>query len=98
RVFRLGVGVGGGGERLAAHRVVAAEDIRSGRVLPRRELAAWIADDDYPWLRSEFLDYCEQLERRGRYQLYLWPPHCLVGSPGHTMVGVVQEARLFHAY
>ncbi len=44
------------------------------------------------------LDYCEQLERRGRYQLYLWPPHCLLGSRGHTMVGVVQEARLFHAY
>jgi nicotinamidase-related amidase len=69
-----------------------------GEVRPRRELAAWVAGGNYAWLERQVLDYCVQLERRGRYQLYLWPPHCLIGTRGHTLVGVVQEARLFHAY
>jgi nicotinamidase-related amidase len=96
-VFSPSFWIGAGGEPLEAHRVVAAADLRAGRIFPRRELA-WMAAGDYDWLRRQVLDYCEQLERRGRYQLYLWPPHCLIGSPGHTLVGVVQEARLFHAY
>jgi hypothetical protein len=42
--------------------------------------------------------YCEELERAGKYQLYLWPPHCLLGSDGHALAGVVHAARLFHAF
>jgi nicotinamidase-related amidase len=96
-IFSPAFWVGPGGEPLGAHRTIAAEEIRSGRVRPRPDLA-WMAGGDHGWLRRQVLDYCEQLERRGRYQLYLWPPHCLIGSRGHAMVGVVQEARLFHAY
>jgi nicotinamidase-related amidase len=42
--------------------------------------------------------YCAQLERAGKYTLYLWPPHCLAGGDGHALAGVVQAARLFHAW
>jgi nicotinamidase-related amidase len=86
------------GSPLRPHRTLAAADIERGEVRPRRELAAWVAAGDYAWLERQVLDYCVQLERRGRYRLYLWPPHCLIGSRGHDMVGVVQEARLFHAF
>jgi nicotinamidase-related amidase len=44
------------------------------------------------------LHYCRALEAAGKYQLWLWPPHCLLGGEGHALAGVVQEARLFHAY
>ncbi len=96
-IFSPSFWVGRDGEPLTAHRTVAAAEIASGEVRPRPELS-WIAGGDYAWLRRQVLDYCAQLERRGRYQLYLWPAHCLIGSRGHTMVGVVEEARLFHAY
>ena len=86
------------GESLTPHRTVRAAEIRAGEVRPRPELAPWVAAGDYDWLWRQTLHYCEELERRGRYALYLWPPHCLVGSPGHALAGVVQEARLFHAY
>jgi nicotinamidase-related amidase len=49
------------------------------------------------WLRAQAIHYCEELERRGKYRLYLWPPHCLLGSDGHALAGVIHEARLFHA-
>jgi nicotinamidase-related amidase len=31
------------------------------------------------------LEYVRRLERNGRYGLTVWPPHCLIGSPGHTV-------------
>ena len=96
-VFSPSFWVARDGSPLQPHRTLAAADIERGDVRPRRELA-WVAGGDYAWLERQVLDYCVQLERRGRYQLYLWPPHCLIGTRGHTMVGVVQEARLFHAY
>ena len=46
--------------------------------------------------RVEF--YCAELEAAGKYTLYLWPPHCLLGSDGHALAGVIHEARLFHAF
>jgi nicotinamidase-related amidase len=42
--------------------------------------------------------YCESLEKAGKYRLYLWPPHCILGSDGHALAGVVHEARMFHSY
>jgi nicotinamidase-related amidase len=80
------------------HREVAAADVRSGRLRPNPALAAWLADGDVEWLTRQAEFYCAELEKAGKYRLYLWPPHCLLGSEGHALAGVIQEARLFHAY
>jgi nicotinamidase-related amidase len=59
---------------------------------------ALVGAPDLPWLQRQVLDYCRRLEETGRHQLFLWPPHCLVGSSGHALVGIVDEARLFHCF
>lgn len=82
----------------APNREVEAADIRQGRLRPNPALAAWLAGGDYEWLLRQVVYYCEELERKGKYRLYLWPPHCLLGSPGYDLAGVIQEARMFHAY
>lgn len=82
----------------SAHREVTAEEVREGVLRPDPALAPWLAGGDYEWLRAQALYYCERLERTGRYTLYLWPPHCLLGSEGHALAGVLHEARLFHAF
>ncbi len=38
-----------------------------------------------PSLYRRALDYVHKLEQNGRYALTIWPPHCLIGSPGHTV-------------
>lgn len=38
------------------------------------------------------LDYATRLESAGRFQLCIWPEHCLIGSVGHGMVDSVLEA------
>ena len=83
---------------LTAHRVVTSEQIAAGEVRPNPAMAKWLCGGNYTWLCKQVLHYTKELERAGKYQLYLWPPHCLLGSDGHALAGVVHEARLFHAF
>jgi nicotinamidase-related amidase len=83
---------------LAPHTVITTAQLRAGSVRPHPALAHWVSDGGYPWLVEQVAHYCRELERSGKYTLYLWPPHCLLGSEGHTLAGVIQEARVFHAY
>jgi nicotinamidase-related amidase len=99
QIFSPEFWVDASGRPLTAHREVLAEEVRSGAARPDPALAAWLAPGGDPrWLERQALAYCEALERGGRYRLYLWPPHCLAGGEGHCLSGVVQEARLFHAW
>ena len=50
------------------------------------------------WLTKQFIYYCQQLEKKGKESLTLWPQHCMLGDTGHALTGVVQAARLFHSY
>jgi nicotinamidase-related amidase len=86
------------GAPVAPHREITAADIEEGRVRPNADVAAWLASGDQDWLRRQALFYCRQLEEAGKYKLYIWPPHCLLGGDGHALVGTIQEARLFHSY
>ncbi len=86
------------GEELTAHRTISADQIARGAVRPNPAVAKWLCNGNYAWLCKQVQFYCAELEKTGKYQLYLWPPHCLLGSDGHALVGVVQEARMFHAY
>lgn len=81
------------------HQEITTEDIRSGRMRPNPDIAWWVAEGGgYEWLRRQVEFYCQELEKAGKYKLYLWPPHCLLGSDGHILVGVLHEARLFHSW
>src|SRR5262245_58934078 len=83
---------------LTAHRVVTSDEIAAGAVRPNPAIAKWLCGGNYTWLCKQVLHYTRELERAGKYQLYLWPPHCLLGSDGHALAGIVHEARLFHAF
>ncbi|HEX8435267.1 nicotinamidase [Archangium sp.] len=83
---------------LTAYREITREQIERGQVRPNPAVAKWLCGGNYPWLLKQVKYYCEELERAGKYTLYLWPPHCLLGGDGHAIAGVVQEARLFHSF
>ena len=38
-----------------------------------------------PNLQDHALDYVSNLEANGRYGHFIWPEHCLIGTPGHTV-------------
>jgi nicotinamidase-related amidase len=77
--------------------VISAEEYRRGDYRPNPAMAKQLGVDPV-WLQRQFVHYCEELEKAGKYQLFLWPYHCLLGSEGHRLSGVVEEARLFHTF
>eukprot|EP00978_Attheya_sp_CCMP212_P032175 scaffold124175_cov49-Attheya_sp.AAC.4 len=38
------------------------------------------------------IEYTRRLEAKGRFQLCIWPEHCLIGSNGHNIVSDVRAA------
>ena len=99
------------GEPLAPHTLIAVDGRDAKRLIntdplgnilkedinPNPAITSWVTDKGYEWLVEQCRFYNHELAAGGRYTLYLWPPHCLVGSPGHTVTGVVDEARSLHS-
>ena len=42
------------------------------------------------------IHYAEELERKGKYALTIWPYHAMLGGVGHALVPAVEEAIFFH--
>ncbi len=98
QVFSPSFWLDANGRHPSPHQEINVADLDAGRFRPNPAVAPWLCDGDYEWLRRQVRYYCEELEREGKYTLYLWPPHCIIGSEGHALVGLVHEARLFHDY
>ena len=86
------------GAPLSPHRTISVDEVRAGDVSPNPDIVDAVGASDLSWLTKQVVFYCEQLAKAGKYVLYLWPPHVLLGGDGHAIAGVIQEARLFHAY
>ncbi len=81
-----------------AHTILSLDDLRAGRYRPNPAVASWLCSGNYGWLLKQVEFYVDTLGKAGKYQLYLWPPHCLLGSDGHCLAGLIHEARLFHSF
>jgi nicotinamidase-related amidase len=98
QIFFPSFWIDGDDRPLAAHREITTAELDRGDVRPNPAVAGWLCDGDYAWLLRQVRHYCAELERAGKYRLYLWPPHCILGSDGHALAGVLHEARMFHAF
>ena len=81
-----------------AFTVISADDVRRGKYRPTLAAVSIVAPGNVQWLLKQVIHYCESLERGGKYMLIVWPEHCLLGSIGHTLIGVMEEAIAFHSY
>ncbi len=45
-----------------------------------------------PAWRQKYIDYVQKLADNGRYPLFLWPPHCIIGTWGHSLFPAFAEA------
>lgn len=110
QVFAAPFWQGPNGEPLSPHTLIIADaggvlnnigldgTIIMRNVKPRPDMAWWLCGANYPWLVKQMLHYVEQLAKAKKYTLYLWPPHTLLGVPGHNMTGILTEARFMHSY
>ncbi|MDP9968690.1 hypothetical protein FB547_12314 [Variovorax beijingensis] len=70
-----------GGGAVAPFTPITAAQVRAGDCLPRDAAAL-----------PRALAYLDELERRGRYTLMVWPVHCEIGSWGHNVHAAVKAA------
>lgn len=54
--------------------MISATSIEDGTWTPRR-----------PEFRDYTIGYAKALEAAGKYQIMVWPPHCLIGTWGHNV-------------
>lgn len=86
------------GMPVAPHTIISADDYRHGQYRANPVMAAQLGVPEV-WLQKQWIHYCEQLEQSaGKFPLYIWPYHCMIGTPGHRLAGVVDDARLFHSF
>ena len=45
-----------------------------------------------PGLYKKALAYIQELKKKGKYVLVIWPPHCLIGSAGHCVYDALFDA------
>ena len=45
-------------------------------------------------LQKQGFEYVRELENNGRYSLTIWPPHCLIGSRGHSVFPELFDALI----
>jgi nicotinamidase-related amidase len=46
----------------------------------------------YEPYRKRALEYVNKLAKNNRYPLCIWPPHCLIGKPGHNIFPALEKA------
>jgi nicotinamidase-related amidase len=91
QVFHPAAWVDAEGRHPAPFTVISTEDVRKGRWRPV------LRAEGFPDVEAACLEYCEQLEKSGRYVLTIWPYHALLGGASHALVPALMEAALFHA-
>jgi nicotinamidase/pyrazinamidase len=82
--------------------IISAQDVAEGKWKPRpsltlsldKELTTFNAKnpDGSLNLLEYAKEYTTRLETKGRFQLCIWPEHCLIGSDGHSIVDSVRKA------
>ena len=52
----------------------------------------WIPVDEDEEVKKWCIYYTKALERKGKFKLTIWPEHCIIGSRGHCVVPVIDDA------
>ena len=84
------------GEHPAPYTLVSSEDIRQGRWMFNTAVAHTLGiEPEYGQRHLQY--YTDELARRGKYDLTIWPYHSMLGGLGHSLVPAVEEAIFFHS-
>jgi len=63
-------------------------------IITHDEIAAGVWSPVDASLRDHCLYYTKSLEAQGKFKLCIWPEHCLLGTPGHNVHPVLNEALM----
>jgi nicotinamidase-related amidase len=84
------------GNHPAPYTDIHASELRDGKWMFNPALASQfgIAPE---YGQQMMIHYAEELEKKGKYALTIWPYHAMLGGIGHALVSSVEEALFFHS-
>jgi nicotinamidase-related amidase len=96
QVFHAIFFVDNDGKHPAPYTDIHASELRDGKWQFNTALASQfgIAPE---YGQQMMIHYTEELEKRGKYALTIWPYHAMLGGIGHALVSSVEEALFFHS-
>jgi nicotinamidase-related amidase len=96
QVFHAIFFVDNDGNHPAPYTDIHASELRAGRwrFNPALSPQLGIAPE---YGQEMMIHYAEELEKRGKYALTIWPYHAMLGGIGHALVSSVGEAIFFHS-
>jgi len=84
------------GNHPAPYSDIHASELRDGRWTFNPVLASQFGvAPEYG--QQMMIHYAEELEKKGKYALTIWPYHAMLGGIGHALVSSVEEALFFHS-
>jgi len=75
---------------------IHASELRDGKWMFNPALASQF-DIAPEYGQQMMVHYAEELEKKGKYALTIWPYHAMLGGVGHALVSSVGEAIFFHS-
>lgn len=84
------------GENPEPYTLISSDDLQQGRWRFNPAVADSLGMDQR-YLERYVQFYAEELERRGKFELTVWPYHAMLGGISHAMVAAVEEAVFFHS-
>ncbi len=84
------------GNHPAPYTDIHASELREGKWMFNRVLADQF-DIAPEYGQQMMIHYAEELEKKSKYALTIWPYHAMLGGIGHALVSSVEEAIFFHS-
>lgn len=72
---------------------IFARDIRDGVWTPKHPNMR-LAELEGKTIKQYCIEYAQKLEDQGNHILMIWPPHCLIGTPGQNVHPPLRDALL----
>jgi len=88
QVFHAVFFVDKNGKHPSPYTDIHAEELRDGK---------WTFNPSLANGQQMMIHYADELQKKGKYALTIWPYHALLGGIGHALVSSVEEALFFHS-
>ena len=73
------------GKHPAPFTIITHDEVKNGVWIP-------VLKDRIKGLVDRMIGYTKALEISGKFPLCIWPPHCVIGTPGSNVVAVLWQA------
>ncbi len=86
------------GDPVAPYTMITSADLKDGKYSVNPAMVGNIPGSTLPGLINYAHHYVDELERKGKFALIVWPYHAMLGGVGHALSSIIEEAVRYHGF